>query len=214
MVALTSMACARRSPVAEEVRTLPIRGARPMAVGVEARPARLLMAGERLVWTIPSSSAGTLEIGLARLPGDHDAPAVALKAIRSDSVEAPLGATALSPADGWQAWRLPWKPHARPVRIELRVERAASSAPPGIPVGALVAEPLLVPAVAPAARRGAIVFLVDTLRADRLGCYGDREARTPQIDRLAHEGLLVERALSAANWTLPAHASLFTSTVQ
>jgi arylsulfatase A-like enzyme len=56
------------------------------------------------------------------------------------------------------------------------------------------------------------VFLVDTLRADRLGCYGDGEARSPEFDALAREGLRVERALSTADWTLPAHASLFTST--
>jgi arylsulfatase A-like enzyme len=57
-----------------------------------------------------------------------------------------------------------------------------------------------------------VVFLVDTLRADRLGCYGDADARTPAFDDLARGGIRVVRALSTADWTLPAHASLFTST--
>ena len=211
-IALTGMACAPRSPVSEGIRTLPIRGARALAVGFEARPARLVMGGERLVWTIPSSAGATLEIGLTRLAGDIDAPAVVVTATRSDSSKAPLGATGLRSTPGWQTWRLPWKPHARPVQVEVRVEKAPSAVPAGVPAATLVAEPLLVPETMPRPRSNAIVFLVDTLRADRLGCYGAADARTPQIDRLAREGLLVERALSAANWTLPAHASLFTST--
>jgi arylsulfatase A-like enzyme len=49
---------------------------------------------------------------------------------------------------------------------------------------------------------------VDTLRADHLG--GPR-ARTPHLDRLAAEGVRFTRSYSAANATLPSHASLFTS---
>lgn len=56
-----------------------------------------------------------------------------------------------------------------------------------------------------------VLFItVDTLRADRLGCYGYQPARTPEIDRLARQGLRVEDAISAAPITLPAHASIFT----
>src|SRR5262249_37585106 len=39
---------------------------------------------------------------------------------------------------------------------------------------------------------------------------GDRNARTPRIDRLASQGVLFERAVAAAPITLPAHVSLFT----
>lgn len=56
-----------------------------------------------------------------------------------------------------------------------------------------------------------VLFItVDTLRADRLGCYGYRPARTPEIDRLARQGLRVADAVSAAPITLPAHSSIFT----
>jgi arylsulfatase A-like enzyme len=51
--------------------------------------------------------------------------------------------------------------------------------------------------------------LVDTLRADRLGCYGSRRAVTPAIDGLATRGTLFESAFSQANWTLPSVATLF-----
>ena len=51
---------------------------------------------------------------------------------------------------------------------------------------------------------------LDTTRADHLGAYGDARARTPNLDRLAAEGVLFERAITAAPLTLPAHASLLT----
>lgn len=54
-----------------------------------------------------------------------------------------------------------------------------------------------------------LVYLVDTLRADALGAYG-ADRPTPHFDALAREGVLFERAIAAASWTLPSVASLFT----
>ena len=56
-----------------------------------------------------------------------------------------------------------------------------------------------------------LLILIDTLRADRLGCYGWERAETPNLDALAGRGVLFSDASSAASWTLPAHASLFAS---
>src|SRR4051812_1602625 len=55
-----------------------------------------------------------------------------------------------------------------------------------------------------------LIVTLDTTRADRLGAYGFADAATPNIDRLAREGVLFEQAESAAPLTLPAHTSLFT----
>ena len=55
-----------------------------------------------------------------------------------------------------------------------------------------------------------VVITVDTLRADRLGCYGYRRIKTPQMDTLASEGVLFEHAFTPTPITLPAHASIFT----
>lgn len=51
---------------------------------------------------------------------------------------------------------------------------------------------------------------VDTLRADRLGGYGHARATSPEIDALAADGTLFEKAISTCNWTTPAFASMFT----
>lgn len=64
---------------------------------------------------------------------------------------------------------------------------------------------------APARRPLIVVVALDTLRADRLGCYGYAGPTSPGLDRLASEGVLFERAISQASWTLPSFASLFTS---
>ena len=55
-----------------------------------------------------------------------------------------------------------------------------------------------------------LLITLDTTRADRIGCYGYRGARTPVLDDLAATGVLCERAYTVAPLTLPAHASLFT----
>lgn len=56
-----------------------------------------------------------------------------------------------------------------------------------------------------------ILITVDTLRADRLGCYGSPTTRTPHVDALAAEGLLFENAVAPLPETRPSHYTLFTS---
>ncbi len=61
-----------------------------------------------------------------------------------------------------------------------------------------------------ATRPNVILIVIDTLRADHLSAYGYGRTTSPNIDRLAADGVLYEQAVSASSWTLPAHASLFT----
>ena len=56
-----------------------------------------------------------------------------------------------------------------------------------------------------------ILISVDTLRADRLGCYGAPGNPTPQIDSLASGGTVFSEVSAQTPLTLPSHASLFTS---
>jgi arylsulfatase A-like enzyme/Tfp pilus assembly protein PilF len=58
-----------------------------------------------------------------------------------------------------------------------------------------------------------VVVTLDTLRADRLGCYGFRGVDTPNIDAVARDGVLFEQATATAPMTLPSHASIFTGLI-
>jgi arylsulfatase A-like enzyme/Flp pilus assembly protein TadD len=53
-----------------------------------------------------------------------------------------------------------------------------------------------------------VLITLDTTRADRLGCYGDPLARTPNLDALALDSVLFREATTPVPLTLPAHASL------
>lgn len=55
-----------------------------------------------------------------------------------------------------------------------------------------------------------LLITVDTLRADRLGCYGHAAARTPNIDALARTGLRFAHAVCSVPITLPSHATIMT----
>jgi arylsulfatase len=56
-----------------------------------------------------------------------------------------------------------------------------------------------------------VLILVDTLRADHLGCYGYERNTTPNLDALASDAVRYTRTFSHAPWTTPAVAALFTS---
>ena len=56
-----------------------------------------------------------------------------------------------------------------------------------------------------------VLITVDTLRPDRLGCYGHTRATSPAIDALARKSVVFTRAYSQAGWTLPSHMSVMTS---
>lgn len=60
-------------------------------------------------------------------------------------------------------------------------------------------------------RPNVLLISIDTLRPDRLGCYGHNRPTSPNIDALARRGVLFENAYSTAPWTLPGHMSIFTS---
>lgn len=55
-----------------------------------------------------------------------------------------------------------------------------------------------------------LLITIDTLRADRLGCYGYAAASTPNIDALAGSGVVFTNAVSHVPLTRPSHISIFT----
>ncbi len=75
----------------------------------------------------------------------------------------------------------------------------------------LLAAALLLSGCGPSAPRPNLLLItIDTLRADRLGCYGYERATSPHIDRLADRGTLFERTYTTLPRTTQSVASILT----
>lgn len=61
--------------------------------------------------------------------------------------------------------------------------------------------------------RHVVLISIDTCRADHLSCYGFSKKTTPNIDRIAEEGVLFENVVTPAPITLPAHVSMLTGLI-
>ena len=55
-----------------------------------------------------------------------------------------------------------------------------------------------------------VLVSLDTLRADRLGAYGNPDGLTPNLDRFASEAVVFDHVYSQAIHTAPSHGSVFT----
>ena len=76
-------------------------------------------------------------------------------------------------------------------------------------VGAAVAQSLAAPAQ-PRQRPNILFILPDQLRAQSLGCMGNANVKTPNIDRLAAEGILFKQTFANTPVCCPARANLLT----
>ena len=88
--------------------------------------------------------------------------------------------------------------------------------PRGQRIACVVLLGLLAAALTGCAARGGdppnvLFIVVDTLRKDALGCYGQSRSTSPHIDALAQAGLRYENAFSQAPWTTPSIGSMLTS---
>ncbi|MCC6157804.1 MAG: sulfatase [Deltaproteobacteria bacterium] len=55
-----------------------------------------------------------------------------------------------------------------------------------------------------------VLISIDTLRADHLSMSGYERETAPRLAKLAREGIVADRFISHAPWTLPTHMSIFT----
>jgi arylsulfatase A-like enzyme len=63
---------------------------------------------------------------------------------------------------------------------------------------------------APPRAPNVLLITLDTVRARSLSLYGYTRRTSPELERLAERGVVFDRAVAPASWTLPSHASLFT----
>jgi len=117
--------------------------------------------------------------------------------------------------------RLEWEARVATIAAEqagrgtLRFESGCGATTPLSAFEALFAfgDPVIVRAAAPATPRkpNVLVYLIDTLRADHTTTGGYSRDTTPNLKRMADEGITFERAYSQAPWTRPSVATLFSS---
>ncbi len=62
----------------------------------------------------------------------------------------------------------------------------------------------------PGGPRGAIIYVIDTLRAQNLSAYGYSRDTSPNLDQLAAEGVRFDHCLSQSSWTKPSTGSILT----
>ncbi|MBX9787686.1 MAG: sulfatase [Pirellulales bacterium] len=62
-----------------------------------------------------------------------------------------------------------------------------------------------------AARPNILLITLDTVRKQNLSLYGYSRQTTPQLERFAKRGVVYTNAIAPSSWTLPTHASIFTS---
>jgi choline-sulfatase len=110
--------------------------------------------------------------------------------------------------------------HLWPLRAYVRDKRIEQEvAAPLVSIAASVRTVLVVflaacaacarPAPVPSAQPPNVLLItIDTLRADRVGAYGDTTAHTPVLDALARDGTRFDHAFAAAPITLVSHASI------
>jgi len=55
-----------------------------------------------------------------------------------------------------------------------------------------------------------ILIVFDTARARNIPLYGYHRDTTPNLQKLASDGVVYQQAISPSPWSLPGHASLFT----
>ncbi len=80
-----------------------------------------------------------------------------------------------------------------------------------LPVVGVFGEPIVHDRAHYGKAKGVVVISIDTLRRDHLSLYGYPRRTSPGLEILAEDAVVFDDAVSTSSWTLPAHASLFTS---
>jgi arylsulfatase A-like enzyme/tetratricopeptide (TPR) repeat protein len=114
------------------------------------------------------------------------------------------------------------KPAAQKVRVEAARREKAFSRKLALAIvlalfvfaGAFIVWRLIVPhnRIRRDSNLNVLLITMDTTRADRLGCYGYKRARTPNLDGLAAKGVEFLNVYCQAPLTTPSHCSILTGT--
>lgn len=190
----------------------------PRVRAAGSSPASLYLPfGAEVTYYLDLPSAGVLSLGGMR--GDGGSEEGRLELYAQEEGEETEEIEPLSPGARARSIELPGEGEHL-LRLTLRAvgERPSSTGGLILESPAVLAVPrpraqaaAEAPAAKPAAGRpNIIIYLVDTLRADHLGCYGSGKPLSPNIDVFAQEATLFEDAIAQAPWTLPSVTSILT----
>jgi len=109
----------------------------------------------------------------------------------------------------WHVLRVPENATLRIALMLALSEETEGQPQPFVPRHRSVSlRPRAAAAEGPARPPDVLIYLIDALRADHLGCYGYSRDTSPIIDGFAADATLFERAYTAATWTRPSVATL------
>jgi arylsulfatase A-like enzyme len=180
--------------------------------GGRERESLLLTPPTTLSYYLDVPAGAKLSTAVALAQGNRDKGvelALAIKARPADGGPPVELCSRSYTKEGWSEELIDLAPVAgRLVRLELAVTGQAAAR---LALGdlALRLPPARIEPVGKKAR-GAIVLVIDTLRADKLSVYGKTRVKTPVFDRFATESMVFERCQANGNWTKPSCATLLT----
>jgi len=170
-----------------------------------------LPTGSRVTYAFLAQQESSLTVEKLTVRGNGVEAAVVIETDDSESRTLPLKS---SPS----AWSLNLRlPQAVPVKLTMQVTGTDMMSGEGVlltrPVIHGLVREVLAETLAPPSRvdhPNVIIYLIDTLRRDRLGCYGYDRPVSPQIDAFAAEATLYTNSHGQSSWTKPSVASVFT----
>ncbi|MFT7464217.1 MAG: arylsulfatase A-like enzyme [Pseudohongiellaceae bacterium] len=189
------------------------------------RPALAVTTPSSFQWRLDRLSGATLDVSvaaldvglvldskgrLARRPGLGDGVTFAVD-ITAGGVTTRLWERHVEPGSHWTDERIPL-PQVGPVPVALRFTTLAGPNNQRLNDHALWSGLRIRGNTLVELGKPHIILLdLDTLRADRLGCYGAERSTSPRIDAWAAESAqLFENASSVESWTLPSTISMLT----
>ncbi|QDU66209.1 sulfatase [Engelhardtia mirabilis] len=189
----------------------------------EARDAVLLPPPSTLSFPLtlpPAKTAPRLRFHCGMLPDAFEAPGDGARIVvrfRPDGGElTEVGAVDFDPKQnekdrGWQSVELDLTAHGGQTGV-LSFESRDAPGSSKDPLDAVVlGTPRIEPGSGAPDALNVLLIGVDTLRADRVSALGYERPTTPQLERIAREGIRFQKARSQAPWTLPSFASILTS---
>jgi hypothetical protein len=209
VVAAALAACARPTPPPRGVTRLLTAAGQAVELQGETREALRVRSGQTLEQrvTVPAAAKLDVAVGLECAgPRPCEGAWTFEVQARPDGVAARrlLLARRLTAAErGWRPERIDLAEYAgRGLTLTFVARRDESGRPQAVPAAPLWSRPLL---LSPSTSRPSVLLIsLDTLRADRLGCYGYARPTSPLLDAFARDALLFRQATTTAPWTTPA----------